>query len=290
MRPVWRGDVPHAFGVALPFVWLQNGLLRLVMGYQFLNTSREGAIEHVRLNRPDLRNALNDVVLDELRRWSESLRSDASVRVAVLAGAGRHFCAGADIDWMRRMGAASESDNMADAQRLSSTFHALDTLPVPLIGRVHGAAIGGGMGLAAICDMVVAADDTQFGFSEVRLGIVPAAISPFVLAKIGGSAARELFLTGSRFSAARALQLGLVHRVVPAAELDEVVAAWAAELMAGAPSAIALAKRLIRTVSGRQYEDVASFTSRAIAEQRMSSEGREGLLAFLEKRPPAWNH
>jgi len=275
--------------VALSDVRLQDGLLRLVMPFQFLRASREGAVEYLSLNRPDLRNALNEVVLDELHRWADGLRDDTSVRVAVLAGSGRHFCAGADIEWMRRMGAAAESDNIADAERLSSTFHALDTLPVPLIGRVHGAAIGGGMGLAAVCDMVVAADDAQFAFSEVRLGILPAAISPFVLAKIGGSAARELFLTGSRFTATRACQLGLVHRVVPQAELDQVVSGWITDLMAGAPGAISHAKRLIRTVAGRRYEDVASFTSGAIAEQRMSPEGREGLSAFLEKRAPAWS-
>lgn len=187
------------------------------------------------------------------------------------------------------MGAASEEDNRLDAQRLSAVFRSLNGLPVPLLGRIHGAAIGGGAGLAAVCDIVVASTDAQFAFSEVRLGILPAAISPFVLAKIGPSAARDLFLTGARFTAERALHMGLIHQVEPEAQLDSSISVYVKDLLAGAPGAIARAKHLIQEVAWRRPEDVADLTSDRIAQQRISPEGQEGLAAFLEKRSPAWN-
>jgi methylglutaconyl-CoA hydratase len=258
------------------------------MAYQYLLTRRDGAVEHVTLNRPDVRNAFNEVLIAELTAWADDVRADRGVRVAVLRGEGPHFSAGADIAWMRRMGAASEHENREDAARVFAMFSALDTLPVPLVGRVHGAAIAGGTGLAAVCDIVVATEESTFGFTEVRVGILPAAISAFAVAKIGPSAARELFLTGARFSAVRARELGLVHAVVSEAELDATIDGYVTGLLAGAPTAIAAAKTLIRTVAWRPAADVAAFSCEQIARQRTSPDGQEGLTAFLEKRPPAW--
>jgi methylglutaconyl-CoA hydratase len=293
LRAVRRRDVPDARGLALSGLRLQDGLLRLVarlfMAYQFLSVRRDGPVAHLTLNRPDVRNAFNEVVIAELTAWADAIRADETVRVAVIAGAGPHFCAGADIAWMRRMGAAGEEENRADARRLSTLLNALDTLPVPLVARIHGAAIAGGTGLAAVSDIVVAAENSTFGFTEVRLGILPAVISPFSVAKIGVSAARELFLTGARFSAARARELGLVHAVVPEAALDSTVEAYIRDLLAAPRSAIASAKAIIKTVAGQLPAAVAELTSSAIARQRMSPDGQEGLAAFLEKRPPSWS-
>jgi methylglutaconyl-CoA hydratase len=258
------------------------------MAYRFLTVRREGPVEHVTLNRPEVRNAFNETLIEELAAWARSAGGASGPRVAVLAGAGPHFCAGADVEWMRRMGRAGEQQNLDDARRASAMFGALDALPVPLVGRIHGAAIGGGTGLAAVCDIVVAADDAVFGFSEVRLGILPAIISPFAIGKIGASAARDLFLTGSRFPAERARAIGLVHAAVAAADLDACVGRYVEELLAGAPSAQAAAKALIRAVAGRPAAEVSQVTSEAIARQRLSADGQEGLAAFLEKRPPSW--
>ena len=212
---------------------------------------RDGRVEHVVLNRPDVRNAFNEHVIRGAdvrgRRRGRAGDRDAS-RGHRLGGAGKSFCAGADVTWMSSMIGYTQQENMRTRPRCRRMFLSLDRLPVPLIGRVHGAALGGGAGLCAVCDIVVAADDAVFGFTEVKLGIMPAVISPFVLAKIGRSAARELFLTGARFSAARARDIGLVHAVVPAAELDARVATYVAELLTSAPEAVAAAKALIPEV------------------------------------------
>jgi methylglutaconyl-CoA hydratase len=182
----------------------------------------------------------------------------------------------------------TEAENIRDATAMSRMFAALDALPLPVIGRIQGAALGGGAGLAAICDVVVADDAAVFGFTEVKLGILPAVISPFALAKIGRSAARELFLTGARFSAARAREIGLVHAMVPAAQLDAVVDGYVQEFLTGGPAAIAAAKALIPEVWGRSVADAMPITAAAIAARRVSPEGQEGLRAFLEKRPASW--
>jgi methylglutaconyl-CoA hydratase len=182
----------------------------------------------------------------------------------------------------------SREENIADAEQAAMMFNALDRLPVPLIGRVHGAALGGGSGLAAVCDVVVSADDATFGFTEVVLGILPAMISPYVVRKIGIASARELCLSGTRFSAARAKEIGLVSEVVPAAGLDEAVNRHVELFLKAAPSAVARAKALLRQVHGRLPEDVVAMTSAAIADQRVSAEGQEGLKAFMEKRPASW--
>jgi methylglutaconyl-CoA hydratase len=258
------------------------------MSYQHLLTRRDGPVEYLTLNRPEVRNALNAVLIAELAAWAAQLRDDATVRAVVIGGAGKMFSAGADVSWMAETVHYTEEQNVSDATAISEMFSALDLLPVPVIGRVHGAALGGGAGLACICDVVVADDNAIFGFTEVKLGIIPAVISPFALAKIGRSAARELFLTGGRFSAVRAKEIGLVHAVVPLLELDDAVDRFVREFLTAGPAAIAAAKALIREVWGRPRDEVQPLTARAIASRRVSEEGQEGLRAFLEKRKPAW--
>jgi methylglutaconyl-CoA hydratase len=248
-----------------------------------------GPVTTVELNRPDVRNALDDGLIGELTDWAASIRADGSVRAVVLRGAGEVFCAGADIGWMARTAAFTTEQNLDDARRTARMLQAIDSLPVPVVGRVHGAAIGGGAGLAALCDIVIAAEATIFAFPEARLGIVPAMIAPYVVRKIGMSAARELCLSGVRFDARRAREIGLVHDVVPAGELDAAVLHRVEAFLRAAPSAIAVTKRLIADVAGRRPADVLSLTVDTIAAQRASPDGQEGLRAFLEKRPPAWD-
>jgi methylglutaconyl-CoA hydratase len=261
------------------------------MSYEFLVTAREGAVERLMLNRPAVRNAFNAQMIAELSAWAADFARDArGARLVVLGGAGKSFCAGADATWLATIASHSEEENIRDATATSQMFRALNELPVPLIGRVHGAAIGGGAGLAAVCDIVVSTDDAVFGFPEVKLGIVPAVISPFVLAKIGPSAARELFITGARFPAARAYKMNLVHAVVPAADIDETIGRYVAEILAGGPEAIAATKTLIRDISrGDTRSDSEHVTAQTLAARRASPEGQEGLRAFLEKRKPHWS-
>jgi methylglutaconyl-CoA hydratase len=248
----------------------------------------EKAIARVTLNRPDVRNAINDALVGELTDWAGEAGRDRQIRAAVLQGAGPVFCAGADLEWMSRMVAYSPEENIRDAGALARMFEMLDTLPFPLLGRIHGAALGGGAGLAAVCDLVIAADDAVFGFTEVKLGILPAVISPYAIAKIGLSAARELFLTGRRFPASRAREIGLVHAVVPPAGLDAAVDETLAELASSSPSAVAEAKALIRTVAGQPPPDVMPLTAETIARQRVSPDGQAGMKAFLSKQKPPW--
>jgi methylglutaconyl-CoA hydratase len=251
----------------------------------------DGPVVRVTLNRPEVRNAFNEESIAELTAWAESIAAqpvETRPRVAVLAGAGKVFCAGADLTWMSKMVAYSREENVGDARAMARMFEALDSLPIPLIGRIHGAALGGGVGLVAVCDIVVAADDVAFAFTEVKLGILPAVISPYAIAKIGRSAARELFISGARFSAERAREIGLVHAVAGAGELDRIVAKYINDLVTSAPEAVAAAKRLIAEVAARTRTSAVEYSIDAIAERRVSREGQEGMGAFLAKRPPAW--
>lgn len=254
---------------------------------QHIQVAQAGPVVRVALNRPQVRNAFNEELIAELTAWAQSV-AIGSGRVAVLAGEGSVFCAGADLGWMSRMVGYSHEENVRDARAMAAMFAAMNALPIPLVGRVHGAALGGGAGLTAICDIVVAADDAVFGFTEAKLGIVPAVISPFVVAKIGQSAARELFLTAARFSAHRAREIGLVHHVVGAGDLDTTVAAIVREIETSGPDAVAGAKALVAAVAGRSPADVADLTAGAIARHRVSPEGQEGMRAFLAKRPASW--
>jgi methylglutaconyl-CoA hydratase len=258
------------------------------VAYQHIIVQRDGAVERLTLNRADVRNAFNDAMIAELTDWATSAAGDSSLRAVVIAGAGPTFCAGADVAWMSKTIGYSEAENVDDARRTSQMFAAIDTLPVPIIGRVHGAAIGGGAGLAAVCDVVVAEADATFGFTEVKLGIIPAVISPFVLAKIGRSAARELFLTGRRFTAQHALDIGLVHTVVPPQDLDAAVARVVGEALTAGREAVAAAKALIADVWSAPPDQAPALTAAALATRRVSAEGQEGLRAFLQKRKPGW--
>lgn len=238
------------------------------------------------LNRPEVRNAFNAELIADLTRAAAEL-TRAPPRAVVIAGTGPTFSAGADLEWMRSMKDRSREDNVSDARALSAMFRALDSLPCAVVGRIHGHAMGGGTGLVAICDVAVAADDTVFSFSEVKLGIAPAVISPFVVRKIGRSHARALFVTGRRFDAASAERIGLVHVVVGAPEVDLMVAAVLDEVVAAGPGAVGAAKRLPEMASA-ELDAAMEATVAVIADLRTSDEGQEGMAAFLEKRPPAW--
>jgi methylglutaconyl-CoA hydratase len=251
-------------------------------------SERDGSTLHLTLNRPDVRNAFDEEVIGSLTEAAREASLDKTLRAVVLAGSGKAFCAGADLAWMTKAIAYTREENRRDAEDLARMLETLDTLPVPLVGRVHGAALGGGLGLVAVCDIVVASEDAMFGFTEVKLGIIPAVISPYVVPKIGPSAARELFLTGARFTARRARRIGLVHDVVAESDLDESVETYLGELLTAGPTAITAAKTLIREVSGARSADVIGLTTTRIAEQRVSDEGQEGMRAFLERRKASW--
>lgn len=253
-----------------------------------LLTERDGPVLRLTLNRPDVRNAFDEESIAALTAAATEAADDHTLRAIVLAGNGKTFCAGADIGWMSKAIAYTHRENLSDAEDLARMLERLDTLRVPVIGRIHGAALGGGVGLAAVCDIVIAADDTVFALSEVKLGILPAVVAPYVLRKIGASAARELFLTGARFSAARAREIGLAHEVVPAGDLDAAVGRRLNEILTAGPQAVGLAKALIREIAGANPRDVIGLTTNTIALQRVSDEGQEGLRAFLEKRKPSW--
>ncbi|MBK9677040.1 MAG: enoyl-CoA hydratase/isomerase family protein [Betaproteobacteria bacterium] len=244
----------------------------------------------VTLARPEVHNAFDEVLIAELTATLKALDADAAVRVVVLAGQGRSFCAGADLGWMQRMAGYSHAENLADAGALAAMLATLDRMGKPTIARVHGAAYGGGVGLVACCDIAVAAEEATFALSEVKLGLIPATIGPYVVAAIGARQARRYFLTAERFTAAEALRIGLVHDVVPAAAVDRRVDALIAALRAAGPRAQAEAKALVRAVSSRPVDDtVIADTVARIAAVRASAEGREGVAAFLERRPAAWS-
>jgi methylglutaconyl-CoA hydratase len=250
-----------------------------------------GVVARVTLTRPDVHNAFDASLIDELRRAFAGFAREPvdQLRAAVLAGDGPSFCAGADIAWMRASMALDREGNEQDAMALAQMLDAIDTCPVPVIARVQGAALGGGMGLCAVSDLVIAEAGARFGFTETRLGILPAVISPFVIAKIGESHARALFPTGRRFDAMRALRIGLVHEVVEGADaLDAAVAAAVSDVLAAGPNAARAAKAVVREVRGLPHESTRWHTARRIATQRVSPEGQEGLRAFMERRPPAW--
>jgi methylglutaconyl-CoA hydratase len=253
-----------------------------------LRVEREGARARVVLARPGVRNAFNAELIARLRDAFAELGADDAVRVVVLEGEGKTFCGGADINWMRGALDLAEDENVRDAEAMSDMFRAIDRCPKPVIVRVQGAAVAGGAGLCAVADAVVAEDGATFGFTETKLGLIPAVITPFVLAKIGVSHARRYFLTGERFDAWRAQAIGLVHEVVHADALDGTVGAIADELASAGPDAIAAAKALLPTVRAASYDESRSITARAIARQRVTAEAQEGLRAFLERRAAGW--
>lgn len=257
--------------------------------YQF-NIDKRG-VGYLGLNRPEIHNAFNDDMILSLTTLIEGLYEDSSLKVLVLYGEGKSFCAGADLNWMKKMKSYSEKENMEDSNKLDKLFKVLYDFPKPIIGKIHGAALGGGSGLVAICDYALASAKTTFGFTEVKLGLIPAVISPYVMAKIGFSYARSLFLNGMRFNAQRALEIGLIHEIADPASLDESVEKIVKEFLSAGPTASAFAKTLITEVmrlGGRPSIAASSFTTEFIAKVRIANEGQEGMTALLEKRKPEW--
>jgi methylglutaconyl-CoA hydratase len=254
-----------------------------------LRTVQEGPVRRLVLARPEVRNAFDDRLIAELTEAVGRLAADSETRVGILEGEGPSFCAGADVAWMRKAGGYSREENEADAGRMAAMLRAIDACPKPVVAAVHGHAIGGGVGLVAAADIVIAAEGTVFSLAEVKLGILPSVISPYVLRSIGPRQARDLFLTGDRFDAREALRIGLVHQVVPAEELHAAVRRKVESLLTSGPEAVAVAKKLIERVAGLPVEEAIPLTVRTIAERRASEEAREGLSAFLEKRAPRWS-
>jgi methylglutaconyl-CoA hydratase len=260
-------------------------------GLRVERTGPDGSVARLTLARPDVHNAFDATLIATLRTTFTGLAREGPTRLraVVLAGDGPSFCAGADIDWMRAAMALDTEGNEQDAMAMADMFEALDTCPVPVIARVHGAALGGGMGLCAVSDVVIAESGTRFGFTETRLGILPSVISPFVIAKIGESHARALFPGGRRFDATRAARIGLVHEIVEGeAALDDAVDAAVADVLASGPTAVRAAKAVVREVRGLGHGSAKWHTARVIARQRTGEEAQEGFRAFVEKRRPAW--
>lgn len=257
--------------------------------YDTLAVERQGKVATLWMNRPAVFNAFNEQLIADLSDACQALDADPAVRIVVLAGRGKHFSAGADLNWMRRAAHASETENVQDARRFAAMLRTLSCMSKPTIARVQGAALGGGTGLAAACDMAVASSNAVFSTSEVRFGIIPAVISPYVLRAIGPRHALRYFQTAERISADRALSIGLVSEVVAADGLDAAVDALVEQLWMGAPSAQKSAKSLIAAVHGRPLDDsLVEETARRIAAQRSTAEGRDGVAAFLDKRTPLW--
>jgi methylglutaconyl-CoA hydratase len=258
------------------------------MTYKTLNVDSADGVLSVTLNRPEVHNAFNDELIGEAIDLFSSIESRDGIRAVVLRGDGPNFCAGADLNWMSRMVSYTRDENIRDSSLLAKMYALIDDCPLPVIGRIQGAAIGGGVGLVSVCDIAIASSDAKFGLSEVKLGILPAVISPYVIAKIGASHARALFLTGERFDAERALRIGLVHRVVDPAALDEALAETVKQLRSSGPEAVRECKKLIRFVSTEPRTESIPYTIDAIATRRTSTEGQSGMSAFLNKQKAPW--
>jgi len=240
----------------------------------------------ITLARPERKNAFDATMIGEIA--TAARRADAGTRAVVLASEGDAFCAGADLAWMKGMVEYGLDENLADSRALADMFMALDDLPMPLLARVHGAALGGGAGLVAVADIAIASSEATFGFTEVRLGIIPSIVSPYVVRKIGAGHAGALFVSGMRFDARHALEIGLVEAVEAPAELDAKVAFYLDAIAASAPNAVIAAKKLVRDIAGRPVSEIREETVRRIAEVRVSDEGQEGMRAFLERRKARW--
>ena len=259
------------------------------MAYHTVELSRVGTLATVTLNRPDVRNAFNETTIAEITAAFTELGADQSVRAIVLAANGQSFCAGADLNWMKKMADYTHEENLADAGQLATMLHTIYTCPKPVIAKVQGDCYAGGMGLVAACDIVVTVDSANFCLSEVKLGLIPATISPYVIKAMGENAARRYCLTAERFSAAEAYRIGFAHEVVAAEMLDARVAELVKALVGNSPNAVKQAKALVRDVGGREITaELIAATVQGIAQVRASDEGREGVRSFLEKRKPDW--
>jgi methylglutaconyl-CoA hydratase len=257
--------------------------------YDTLEIGVAGKVATITLNRPDVRNAFNEDAIADLAMAFDELSQEGDVRAIVLAAKGPAFCAGADLNWMKKMAGYTPAENEADALRLADMLRTIYFSPKPVVAKVQGDCYAGGMGLVAACDIVVVADGVNFCLSEVKLGLIPATISPYVIKAMGEQAARRYFLTAERFDAQEARRLGLAHEVVPAEQLDASVGNIVAALAANSPNAVREAKKLVRDIAGVPIDDVLlADTAERIAAIRASAEGREGVASFLEKRKPAW--
>ncbi len=256
----------------------------------FLDIQRQPHVARVFLNRPDVRNAFNEGVIAEMTAAFEGFARDDTLRAVVLGGHGKAFCAGADLNWMKSMAGYGWDDNRADAQKMADMLWAIWSCPAPVVGRVHGDCYAGGLGLAACCDVLIAARGVNFCLSEAKIGLLPATIGPYVVRAMGEQAARRFFVTAERFDADAAAAFGFVHRVVDAAEIDSAVDATVATLVANGPQAVRACKQLVKDIAGQPIDAaLRSDTARRIADIRASAEGREGVGSFLEKRTPGWN-
>jgi methylglutaconyl-CoA hydratase len=259
------------------------------MTYRTLIVSEENAVLSVTLNRPDVHNAFNDELIAEAIEVFGGIEATTPLRAVVLRSGGANFCAGADLNWMSRMVSYTREENIRDSSQLAKMYALINECPIPVVGRIQGAAIGGGVGLLAVCDIAIATRASKFGLSEVKLGILPAVISPYVIEKIGAAHARALFLTGERFDAERALCIGLVHRVVDDdAALDAAIGETLAQLATSGPEAVKACKKLIAFVSTNELGENIPYTIEAIAERRVSEEGQGGMQAFLKKTKAPW--
>jgi methylglutaconyl-CoA hydratase len=257
--------------------------------YGTIRVERMAKVGRIWLDRPAVHNAFNSNMIGELRAALAVLGADESVRVVVLSGTGKSFCAGADLNWMREIIRFSYEQNLNESLELAEWLCELSTLPKPTVARVNGAAIGGGAGFLSACDIVVASTDAMFGLSEVKIGLVPACIAPYVLRRTGEGRARQYFLTGERFDARRALEIGLVNIVAEPGKLDETVDGLVGRLISSGPAALAACKELLRKVPGMDRTTAKRFTAEMIAGLRVGPEGQEGMAAFLEKRKPKWS-
>jgi methylglutaconyl-CoA hydratase len=261
------------------------------MSELFLYDLSENGVATITLNRADIHNAFNDEMITGLTKSFQEMDTNDQVRVVILTGKGKSFCAGANLNWMKSMVDYTKEENFNDSKRLSDLFETINNFSKPVIGKINGAALGGGVGLVACCDYVIASESAKFGLTEVMLGLVPAVISPYVIAKMGESNARATFLTGDRFDGKKAIEYGLVHQVSLDRHFHSDVDAFAEKLLKAAPKAQQVAKALIKNVlnlNSSNYETISKYTCETIAEKRISEEGQEGMNALLEKRKPNW--
>jgi len=256
--------------------------------YQTIVFTVKANIAKVTLNRPDVHNAFNDTMIQELTMVFDDIAARSDVRVVVLTGEGRSFCAGADLNWMRRVIDYTYEDNLQESLGLAEMLYKIYSSPKPTIARVNGAAIGGGTGLVAVCDIAIAASRAKFSFSEVKLGLIPACISPYVMKKCGEGNCREFFITGERLVAEKAYRAGLINMVVDLDKIDEYIGEIIKNLLSSGPGAIDMCKVLLRKIAEMPFDKARAYTAEAIAKLRISDEGQEGMAAFLEKRKPKW--
>ncbi len=258
------------------------------MNYDTITFKKNDRIARVTFSRPEIHNAFNSTMISEMTDVFGEIEKDENIRVVVLTGEGKSFCAGADLNWMRGVIKQTFDQNLAESNALAELFNKIYRCRRPVIGRINGAAIGGGTGFVAVCDMAIAARSAKFSFSEVKIGVVPACIGPYVVKKMGEGKARELFITGERMNAERAHEVGLVNKVVDDDQLDDAVDALVKTLLSSGPEAVAMAKKLVREVPEMTPAQFKPYTAEMIAKLRVSDEGQEGMDAFLNKRKPNW--